>query len=191
MPAAALPPRLAESLRLSGQSRYTPSYSAQPGRLSLPGCAEEVAHVGRPMERQSLSASQAAEPEILANGNEGNLDKHECRSALLTGACRVWGRHRSSLRSASTWPWGFSGSLPRKSADAGHSHESRDPVLCGHITLLLIDRRIYLSEGLPRLSRSNCRMMSDVRRLMSGGNRTCKISTSGVSPVRTATPLIG
>jgi len=43
----------------------TPSISsAQAGRLSLPACAEEVLQDARPSERRSLSASQAAGPQL-------------------------------------------------------------------------------------------------------------------------------
>jgi hypothetical protein len=51
------------------------SSSAQVGRLSLPACAEEVVQARRPSERPSLSANQAAEPQLVGNGNERNLDK--------------------------------------------------------------------------------------------------------------------
>ena len=37
---------------------------AQAGRLSLPACGEEVLQGARPSERRSLSASQAAEPQL-------------------------------------------------------------------------------------------------------------------------------
>jgi hypothetical protein len=49
--------------------------SALAGRLSLPAGAEEVVSLGHPAERQSLSASQAAEPQVVANPNERNSDK--------------------------------------------------------------------------------------------------------------------
>ena len=51
------------------------SSSAQAGRLSLPACAEEVVQARRPSERPSLSANQAAEPQLVANGNERDLGK--------------------------------------------------------------------------------------------------------------------
>jgi hypothetical protein len=40
--------------------------SSQAGKLRLPACAEEVLQEGRPSERRSLSASQAAEPQAIA-----------------------------------------------------------------------------------------------------------------------------
>ena len=51
------------------------SSSAQAGRLSLPACAEEVLHDARPSERRSLSASQAAEPQVIVDRTARNLDK--------------------------------------------------------------------------------------------------------------------
>ena len=51
------------------------SSSAQAGRLSLPACAEEVLQEARPSERQSLSAYQAAEPLVIIDTIERNLDK--------------------------------------------------------------------------------------------------------------------
>jgi penicillin amidase len=41
--------------------------SAQPGRLSLPGCAKETFQNVRPLERRSLSARQAAEPQVIGH----------------------------------------------------------------------------------------------------------------------------
>ena len=52
-----------------------PSSSTQAGRLSLPACAEEILQDARPSERQSLSASQAAEPQVIVHQIERNLDK--------------------------------------------------------------------------------------------------------------------
>jgi hypothetical protein len=51
------------------------SISAQAGRLSLPACAEEVLQDARPSERRSLSASQAAEPQVIVHQIERNSDK--------------------------------------------------------------------------------------------------------------------
>jgi hypothetical protein len=51
------------------------SISAQAGRLSLPACAKEVLQDARPSERRSLSASQAAEPQVTVHQIERNLDK--------------------------------------------------------------------------------------------------------------------
>jgi len=51
------------------------SSSAQAGRLSPPACAEEILHDARPSERRSLSANQAAEPQVIDDGVEHNLDK--------------------------------------------------------------------------------------------------------------------
>ena len=51
------------------------SISAQAGRLSLPACAEEVLQDARPSERRSLSARQAAEPQVIVHRVERNLDK--------------------------------------------------------------------------------------------------------------------
>jgi hypothetical protein len=65
-----------------------PSSSVQAGRLSLPACTEEVFRVERPSERQNLSASQAAEPQVVANGNECNLAK---RGQALALQWQLWG----------------------------------------------------------------------------------------------------
>jgi hypothetical protein len=63
------------------------SISAQAGRLSLPACGEEVLQDARPSERQSLSARQAAEPQVIVHQIERNLDK--CGSAgLKVGVAR-------------------------------------------------------------------------------------------------------
>jgi len=43
-----------------------PSSGSQAGRLSLPACEEEVAQGGRASEGRSLSASQAAESQVIA-----------------------------------------------------------------------------------------------------------------------------
>jgi len=51
------------------------SISAQAGRLSLPACAEEVLQDARPSERRSLSASRAAEPQVIIHQIERNSDK--------------------------------------------------------------------------------------------------------------------
>jgi hypothetical protein len=51
------------------------SSSTQAGRLSLPACAEEITQNARPSERRSLSASQAAEPQVSVHQIERNLDK--------------------------------------------------------------------------------------------------------------------
>jgi tetratricopeptide (TPR) repeat protein len=50
------------------------SSSAQAGRLSLPACAEDVQDT-RSSERQSLFASQAAQPQAIIEEIECNLDK--------------------------------------------------------------------------------------------------------------------
>jgi len=64
---AALPPRLAERLCLSGPFALHlflhPGWKAQP---SSPG--GEIVHRARPSERPSLTASQAAEPQVRAVG---------------------------------------------------------------------------------------------------------------------------
>jgi hydrogenase maturation protein HypF len=52
----------------------SPSSSAQAGRLSLPACAQEEVRDAGPSERQRLSASQAAEPQIVRTQIERNLD---------------------------------------------------------------------------------------------------------------------
>ena len=60
--------------------RPSPSLSlspAQAGRLSLPACGEEVNQDGRPSERRSLSANQAAEPQFVTVSADSNLDKSE------------------------------------------------------------------------------------------------------------------
>jgi hypothetical protein len=49
--------------------------SAHPGRLSLPGCAEEVVQCAGTSERRSLSANLAAEPQVIVDPSEANLDK--------------------------------------------------------------------------------------------------------------------
>jgi coenzyme F420-reducing hydrogenase delta subunit/ferredoxin len=59
------------------------SSSAQAGRLSLPACAEEVLQDTRPTERQSLSASQAAEPQVVEPLREA------CRRLLAEGKVKV------------------------------------------------------------------------------------------------------
>jgi hypothetical protein len=50
------------------------SSTALAGRLSLPASAVEVVLLARPAERQSLSASQAAKPQVVADANQRNLD---------------------------------------------------------------------------------------------------------------------
>jgi hypothetical protein len=57
-----------------------PSSSALAGRLSLPASA--VVLLARPAERQSLSASQAAKPQVVADANQRNLDKPGPRYSL-------------------------------------------------------------------------------------------------------------
>ena len=49
--------------------------SALAGRLGLPARAEEVVHARRPSERHSLSASQAAKPQVVIEGTDRNLYK--------------------------------------------------------------------------------------------------------------------
>jgi hypothetical protein len=51
------------------------SCSSPPGRLSLPAGEEEGFQDTGATERQSLSASQAAEPQVIADGIAGNSDK--------------------------------------------------------------------------------------------------------------------
>jgi transcription-repair coupling factor len=58
--------------------------SAQAGRPSLPACAEEVLQNPRRSERQSLSAHQAAEPQVIIEKTERNLDEPQ-QSPLLPG----------------------------------------------------------------------------------------------------------
>jgi coenzyme F420-reducing hydrogenase delta subunit/ferredoxin len=60
-----------------------PSSSAQAERLSLSACAEEVVQGIRPAERQSLSASQAAEPQVVQALRE------TCRRLLAEGSVKV------------------------------------------------------------------------------------------------------
>jgi len=55
------------------------------GRLSLPARVEEVLKDGRPPERQSLSAQQAAEPQTKARRLERNLDKLRACPTPLAG----------------------------------------------------------------------------------------------------------
>ena len=57
-----------------------PSSSAQAGRLSLPACAEEVLQDSRPTGRQSHPTRQAAEPQLVADRTDGNLEKPESTS---------------------------------------------------------------------------------------------------------------
>ena len=59
--------------------------SAQAGRLSLPACAEEVIQGARPSERRSLSANQAAEPQVVIERTACNLDKPGETSPLPIG----------------------------------------------------------------------------------------------------------
>ena len=54
---------------------HAPVFSSQAGRLSLPACAVETFPSGRPPERRSLSAQQAAEPQVVANQNQPNSVK--------------------------------------------------------------------------------------------------------------------
>ena len=58
------------------------SSSAQAGSLRLPACAEEVVQGAPPSERRSLSASQAAEPQVVADGNERGLGQRGHRPTL-------------------------------------------------------------------------------------------------------------
>jgi alanyl-tRNA synthetase len=57
------------------------SSSAPAGRLSLPAGAVEVLQEARLAERQSLSASQAAQPQAILGAGERNLDKPGSRLA--------------------------------------------------------------------------------------------------------------
>jgi hypothetical protein len=78
---AAPPPRLAESFRLSGQSRtfvlLRAGWKAEP-----PSLCGEIVRVRGLSERQSLSASQAAEPLVVAVGISNQLQ----RALVLTFA---------------------------------------------------------------------------------------------------------
>src|SRR5208283_4689668 len=65
------------------------SPSAPPGRLSLPGGAEGVGWCYPGSERQSLSAQQAAKPQMAPRLFDRNLDKLE----MTTPATRAFGRH--------------------------------------------------------------------------------------------------
>jgi hypothetical protein len=57
-------------------ANVTTRFSSEPaGRLSLPAGSEEVLQDARPTGRQSLPARQAAEPQVVADRIEGNLDK--------------------------------------------------------------------------------------------------------------------
>jgi hypothetical protein len=58
------------------------SSSAPPGRLSLPGGAEEVGCLSPAPERRSLSAQQAAKPQIIVNRGQRSLDKPASRPPL-------------------------------------------------------------------------------------------------------------
>src|SRR5208337_2822391 len=49
--------------------------SAQAGRLGLPACAEQVLWERHRSERPSLSACQAAEPQVIRGYSARNLDK--------------------------------------------------------------------------------------------------------------------
>jgi coenzyme F420-reducing hydrogenase delta subunit/ferredoxin len=59
------------------------SSSAQAGRLSLPACAEEIVEGMGPAERRSLSASRAAEPQVVEALRE------TCRRLLAKGSVKV------------------------------------------------------------------------------------------------------
>jgi len=59
--------------------------SAQAGRLSLPACAEGVIQRGRPSERRSLSADQAAEPQVIVDRFERNLNAPGATPRLAPG----------------------------------------------------------------------------------------------------------
>jgi len=65
----------AESLWLSSSVLHPSSCSAPAGRLSLSAGAEEVVRDTGVTERRSLSAQQAAKPQVAANRSAGNLDK--------------------------------------------------------------------------------------------------------------------
>ena len=56
------------------------SSSTQAGRLSLPACVEEVTQNARPSERRSLSTSQAAEPQVVVDRVERNLEEPDFTS---------------------------------------------------------------------------------------------------------------
>jgi hypothetical protein len=75
-PYDALPKRNSFTASLAFRPMSQPrSSSKQAGRLSLPACLEEVLQDARPTGRQSLPARQAAEPQVVADRIEGNLDK--------------------------------------------------------------------------------------------------------------------
>ena len=59
--------------------------------------------MGRPAERQSLSASQAAEPQVAADLNERNLEKPRFMTAGLSFP-RNYGAHRAPLQQADPLP---------------------------------------------------------------------------------------
>ena len=60
--------------------------SAQAGRLSLPACAERVLWERYRSERPSLSACQAAEPQVIPDYSEHNLDKpRACPTQSMNG----------------------------------------------------------------------------------------------------------
>jgi hypothetical protein len=86
--------------------------SAQAGRLSLPACAEEVVEVERPPERQSLSASQAAEPQVVIDRSPAQIGQawqwipafagmtcvpEGCRSKWHLAPSAKWARNGASL----------------------------------------------------------------------------------------------
>jgi uncharacterized protein (TIGR00297 family) len=94
-PTCGKPPAFRPALHPSSSS------SAQAGRPSLPACAEEVAHGAHPSERRSLSASQAAKPQVLADKVDRYSEKRDFtrlrdwRHALA--ATLPWNRQK-------TWP---------------------------------------------------------------------------------------
>jgi hypothetical protein len=62
--------------------------SALAGRLSLPASAEEAIQGGPPWERRSLSANQAAEPQVLIGRTDRNSDQPESAFAGLKAGAR-------------------------------------------------------------------------------------------------------
>jgi hypothetical protein len=86
------------------------SFSAQAGRLSLPACAEEVVQGADPSERRSLSANQAAEPQVLVDPSERILDKPGACPGQRKG--KPWPLERESKQGTRAGARGHGQSLP-------------------------------------------------------------------------------
>ena len=81
------------------------SSSAQAGRLSLPACTEELVQGAGPPERRSLSANQAAEPQVPAGPSDGSLQSGSppWRAALQSPPPPATGRHKGRPYTSSSF----------------------------------------------------------------------------------------